>query len=176
MPRMVHGADAARDACVSESGALEGWFGNDCRTRLGPEGGAQMIVADSNLIASCVLMSEATDAALALRARDSDWQVPRLWRYEVLNVFATMIKAGRLSRTVADRLYRQLVAVLRAGERDSDPSRVLALVEEFGISGYDAQFVALAQELGVPLFTQDREILKKFPSVAQRFYRRGAST
>jgi len=129
-----------------------------------------MIVADSNLIASCVLRSEATDAALALRARDADWRMPRLWRYEVMNIFATMIKAKRMSRTVADRLYRRLVDVLRSGEQDPDPSKVLSLVEASGISGYDAQFVALAQELDAPLVTQDREVLKKFPTVAQRFY------
>ena len=129
-----------------------------------------MIVADSNLIASCVLMSEATESALKLRAQDGDWRMPRLWRYELMNILATMIKTKRLERETADRLYRQLVDVLGPGEQDPDPTRVLALVEEHGISGYDAQFVALAQELGVPLYTQDREVLKKFPLLAHRFY------
>ena len=59
-----------------------------------------MIVADSNLIASCVLKSEATITALAMLERDSDWRVPRLWRYEMLNILATMIKAKLLGRTV----------------------------------------------------------------------------
>jgi len=131
-----------------------------------------MIVADSNLIASCVLESEATAAALELRAKDPEWCMPRLWRYEVTNILATMIKAGRLEREVADGIQRRLVEVLQSGERDADPSSVLMLVEEFGISGYDAQFVALAQELGVPLYTQDKEILKKFPRLARRFYSR----
>jgi len=132
-----------------------------------------MIVADSNLIASCVLQSEATSAALALRVRDSDWRMPRLWRYEVMNILATMIKARRLGRSVADDIYRQLADVLRPGEQDPDPAKVTELVETFGISGYDAQFVALAQELGAPLYTQDKEILKKFPALAQSFYRKG---
>lgn len=129
-----------------------------------------MIVADSNLIASCVLESEATSAALKLREKDADWRVPRLWRYEVMNIFATMIKADRLSRIVAESVYNQMLAVLRSQEKDPDPSVVLSLVEEYGISGYDAQFVALAIELGVPLYTQDRELLKKFPKVTRPFY------
>lgn len=131
-----------------------------------------MIVADSNLIASCVLVSEATESALALRAQDGDWRMPRLWRYELMNILSTMIKAKRIDRVTAERTYRQLVEVLGPGEQDPDPARVLSLVEEFGISGYDAQFVALALELSVPLYTHDKEVLRKFPTLAHRFYRK----
>ena len=125
-----------------------------------------MIVADSNLIAACVLESKATSAALALHDRDSDWRVPRLWRYEMLNILATMIKARRLSKNDAESIYRSLLDALRPNETDPDPSAVLSLVERYGISGYDAQFVALARELGVKLFTQDKELLQKLPDVA----------
>ena len=129
-----------------------------------------MIVADSNLIASCVLKSEATITALALLERDSDWRVPRLWRYEMLNILATMIKAKRLSRSDAESTYRQLLDTLRAKEKDPDPSSVLSLVEQYGISGYDAHFVALARDLGVKLYTQDKELLKKFPETAVKWF------
>ena len=129
-----------------------------------------MIVADSNLIASCVLKSEATTAALALFERDPDWRVPRLWRYEMLNILATMIKAKRLSRSDAETTFRQLLDTLRTNERDPDSSFVLSLVEQYGISGYDAHFVALARDLGVKLYTQDRELLKKFPETAVKWF------
>ena len=71
---------------------------------------------------------------------------------------------------VAEGVYNQMLAVLRSQEKDPDPSVVLSLVEEYGISGYDAQFVALAIEFGVSLYTQDRELLKKFPKVTRPFY------
>ena len=129
-----------------------------------------MIVADSNLIASCVLKSEATTAALALLERDPDWRVPRLWRYEMLNILATMIKAKRLSRSDAETTFRQLLDTLRTNERDPDSSSVLSLVEQYGISGYDAHFVALARDLDVKLYTQDRELLKKFPETAVEWF------
>ena len=130
-----------------------------------------MIVADSNLIASCVLKSEATTVALALRERDPDWRVPRLWRYEMLNILATMIKAKLLSRSDAESTYRQLLDILRANEKDPDPAAVLTLVEEYGISGYDAHFVALARDFGVKLYTQDRELLQKFPGLAVKWFK-----
>ena len=56
-----------------------------------------MIVADSNLIASCVLESSATESAGRLREIDGEWYVPRLWRYEVANIPATMINVRGLS-------------------------------------------------------------------------------
>ena len=128
-----------------------------------------MIVADSNLIASCVLESAATESALALRREDPAWRVPRLWRYEVMNILSTMVKAKRLDKKSATALYTGLAAALEAGERDSPAKAVLDLVAAYGITGYDAQFVALALELGCNLYTQDKELLAKFPSIAKPF-------
>ena len=129
-----------------------------------------MIVADSNLIASCVLESEATEAALRFRRQDGDWAVPRLWRCEVMNIFATLTRTGRLAPGMAERLYAPLEDALRAGERDPSPASVFALCEKHGITAYDAQFVALARDLGCPLYTQDKELLRKFPRLARPFY------
>lgn len=131
-----------------------------------------MIVADSNLIASCVLESAATESARNLLFADGEWYVPRLWRYEVANVFATMIKAKRLSAGTASSIFAALVESLRSHEREPMPDDVFALVSEYGITGYDAQFVALARELNCPLYTQDKEILDKFPACARPYYRR----
>ena len=129
-----------------------------------------MIVADSNLIASCVLESEATESALRLRRQDGDWAVPRLWRYEVMNIFATLTRTGRLAPGMAERLYGPLADALRAGERDPTPASVFALCAKHGITAYDAQFVALARALECPLYTQDKELLRKFPDLARPFH------
>ncbi len=129
-----------------------------------------MIVADSNLIASCVLESTATESARHLRSADSEWYVPRLWRYEVTNILSTMIKAGRLPADSAPSIFGGLAESLKAYERDPIPEDVFDLVEQYGITGYDAQFVALAKELHCSLYTQDKEILKKFPKLAKPYY------
>jgi predicted nucleic acid-binding protein len=43
---------------------------------------------------------------------------------------------------------------------------VLRLSEQSRCSAYDCEFVAVAQDLGVPLITQDQQILRDFPSDA----------
>ena len=43
---------------------------------------------------------------------------------------------------------------------------VLELVKQSTCTAYDCEFVALAQELGVPLVTTDRQILDQFPHTA----------
>ncbi len=129
-----------------------------------------MIVADSNLIASCVLGSVATESALNLRAADSEWYVPRLWRYEVTNIFSTMIKVRELPVETALTLFASLSESLKAYEREPMSNDVFELVAEYGISGYDAQFVALARELHCALYTQDKELLEKFPDLAKPYY------
>lgn len=131
-----------------------------------------MIVADSNLIASCVLESAATQSALNLRAADGEWYVPRLWRYEVTNIFATMIKLRGLPVETASSLFAALSESLKAYEREPMPEDVFELVSEYGITGYDAQFVALAIELHCTLYTQDKELLEKFPTLAKPYYTR----
>ena len=129
-----------------------------------------MIVADSNLIASCVLESSATESARKLREIEGEWYVPRLWRYEVANILATMIKVRGLSVETATSVFAALSESLRPYEREPMAEDVFALVENYGISGYDAQFVALAQALNCDLYTQDKELLEKFPKLAKPFY------
>lgn len=129
-----------------------------------------MIVADSNLIASCVLESTATESARALRAADDEWYVPRLWRYEVANIFATMIKVRGLPVETASSLFAALSESLKVYEREPMHEDVFKLVAEYSITGYDAQFVALARELHCILYTQDKELLEKFPDCTKPYY------
>ena len=42
----------------------------------------------------------------------------------------------------------------------------LAIAHRYGCSGYDAEFVVLAQQLNCPLLTFDRKLLQLFADVA----------
>jgi hypothetical protein len=51
-------------------------------------------------------------------------------------------------------------------EYSVETTRVLDLVQESSCAAYDCEFVALAQELGVPLVTSDARVIKNFPHIA----------
>ena len=45
-------------------------------------------------------------------------------------------------------------------------SRVLNLASIGGCTAYDCEFVSIAEDLGRPLVTFDKKVLKQFPSIA----------
>lgn len=48
-----------------------------------------------------------------------------------------------------------------------DPVAVLNLVASSTCTAYDCEFVALANELRIPLITTDKQILRDFPRIAR---------
>ena len=125
-----------------------------------------MIVVDSNVIAYCWIHGERTALAHRLRRLDADWHAPLLWRSELRNILTGYRRDGSL----ADRQVRQIMAAAEAGlvgrEHHLPSDRVFAVTERFRLSAYDAEFVALAEILGVPLVTEVRAILRCWPGQA----------
>jgi len=125
-----------------------------------------MIVVDSNVIAYCWIHGERTALAHRLRRLDSDWHAPVLWRSELRNILTGYRRDGSLD---AEQV-RRIMAVAEAGfagrEHHLPSNRVFAATERYRLSAYDAEFVALAEILGVPLVTEDRAILRCWPGQA----------
>ena len=125
-----------------------------------------MIVADTNLLIYLYVQGQRTQESEAVLQQDAVWTAPLLWRSEFRNVLI------RLVRTDALQLEKALVIIDEAerwltGHEYSVVSRqVLDLASRSGCSAYDCEFVALAQDLEVPLVTNDRQILKAFPTIA----------
>ena len=71
----------------------------------------------------------------------------------------------RLDAGLREKLKKQ-IGLLTAAPRHPSPDNVLEMAAETGCSAYDAEFVVLAKELGVPLVTTDKELLEKFPGTA----------
>jgi predicted nucleic acid-binding protein len=125
-----------------------------------------VIVADTNLISYLLIEGEQTDLARAVWVQDSKWAMPPLWRSEFLNVLVVAHRAGVLDAKHASLLWRRSSVFLNATELEPDGEKVLEIAIEKGISAYDAQFVAVAAELGVPLITADKRLLSKCRSQA----------
>ena len=125
-----------------------------------------MLVADNTAIAHLHIAGALNPLARAVYVRDPDWFTVPLWRYEFVNVLTQVLRAGHISRTTADEAARLAIQRLVPWERLPDSLRVLDLAMTHKITGYDAHYVALAQSLSLPLLTEDRELLQKFPGTA----------
>lgn len=122
-----------------------------------------MIVVDSNVIAYCWLNTDLTATAQAVRLKDADWHVPLLWRSELRSILGGYARKGdltvRQATLVMDRVERELAG----SEHLVESGDVLALVGTTPLPAHACEFVALASALGVPLVTEDRDVLKALP-------------
>lgn len=125
-----------------------------------------MIVVDTNVIAYLLLGGEKTPQARAALRKDPVWAAPILWQSEFRNVLAMYLRQGQLVLSDALELVAEAESLLSGSEYRVESGQVLSLVAVSRCSAYDCEFVALAQELGVPLVTSDRQLLGAFPSVA----------
>lgn len=99
---------------------------------------------------------------------DSDWAAPRLWRDEVSNVLVIYEREGLLSREDALLAFSDAEAIIGENEYDIKIERILGVAKLTGCSSYDSQYIALAEDLGVTLYTYDKKILKNISSLAQK--------
>ena len=125
-----------------------------------------MIVADASLIAGLCIDGGQTALAEAVLEQDAVWVAPVLWRSEFRNVLAKCLADG-LMDLEASLVSLQMAEEAVAGREYAVDSRsVLELAARSKCTAYDCEYVALAQDLDVPLVTADKQILRAFPKIA----------
>jgi predicted nucleic acid-binding protein len=125
-----------------------------------------VIVVDSNVLAAKCLTSARTDTAEQVEQIDPVWIVPPLWRYEFQNFLAKAIWARQIMPGDAVGIWREVLARMSDNEHEPSGGKVLELAARHRITGYDANFIALAMEMGVVCVTEDTELHDKFPGEA----------
>lgn len=123
-----------------------------------------MIVVDTNVIGYLYITSARSAQAEQALRRDPQWAAPLLWRSEMRNVLALYVRQKLLSLEDACRIMEEATNLMRGQEYETASPQVLSLASASRCSAYDCEFVALAQDLGVPLVTVDRQILREFPA------------
>ncbi len=126
-----------------------------------------MIVADTNILAYLFLPTEHTAKAESLLKASPKWAVPTLWRSEFRNVLALYLRKNLLTLEQAVSIQAEAESLLQETEYMVNSLDVLNLVQQSKCSAYDCEFVALAQNLKLPLITMDKQILKEFAATAK---------
>jgi len=115
------------------------------------------------VLAYAVLPGERTAAALSLVERDPDWIAPPLWRRELRNVLATTMRLRRLSLASALLAFAAAEDLVTDATIESSTEECLRLAARGGVSAWDAEFVFVAEALGLPLVSADRRLSRAFP-------------
>lgn len=125
-----------------------------------------MIAVDTNVVAYLYLRSNYTKYAETLLQRDPEWVAPVLWRSEFRSVLAGFMRRKVLVYEQAREIQREAESLFAGHEYEVDSNRVLELVRDSNCSAYDCEFVALAMQLDVELFTMDAKLRRAFPTRA----------
>ena len=125
-----------------------------------------MIVADVNLVAYLLIPGERTDQSRAILQQDAEWSFPYLWRSEFRNILAMNIQHRGMSVSDAGLIWDSAASLARRHEYAVDPQAILHLVATRPLTAYDAEYVALAEHLRVPLVTFDQKLQAAAPETA----------
>ena len=86
--------------------------------------------------------------------------------HETLNVLTTYQRRGVLTLTQCKKLLEHAERFMQVAQCEVKMDTALAVAAQYAITGYDAQYVALAQSLHVPLITEDRKLNEAVPGIA----------
>lgn len=125
-----------------------------------------MIVVDTNIIAYLYLESGRSMQSEQALKKDPQWAAPLLWRSELRNVLARYLRKDILALEDIQWIMSEAALLMKGREYEVASLQVLKLVASSSCSAYDCEFVALAKDLGIPLVTVDKKILREFPKVA----------
>jgi predicted nucleic acid-binding protein len=123
-------------------------------------------VVDASVAAMLFLSEPLSERAHALfdglaAARPSRLHVPDFFYIEVAHVLLKHVRrAGYVRRQAAEDLECLLRLALRPTRVSLLAQSALAMAMEYGLSAYDASYVALSDWIGAPLVTADQRLLR----------------
>lgn len=126
-----------------------------------------MLVVDTNVVAYLLIDGDHTSAARELRVRDSDWQSEAFLLVEFTNVLAASIAAKRMTPSLAHDFLTNATALLEGQLRVIAHASVLEMAIRQRVTAHDARFLALAEQLGSRLVTEDARLRAAAPALTQ---------
>lgn len=125
-----------------------------------------MIVVDANILVYSLIKGDYSPLVRKLRERDMDWRTTGLCLHEILNVLATYQRRDILKLAQCKKLLEHAERFMKVAQCEVKMDAALAVAAKYAITGYDAQYIALAQSLNAPLITEDRKLRDAVPGIA----------
>lgn len=125
-----------------------------------------MIVVDANILVYSLIEGDYSPLVHKLREKDVDWRTTELCLHETLNVLATYQRRDVLTLAQCKKLLDHAERFMKVAQCEVKMNEALAVAAKYAITGYDAQYVALAQSLNAPLITEDRKLREALPGIA----------
>ena len=123
-----------------------------------------MLVVDTNVVCYLLIQGDRTKDAQALFSRDSDWRSEAFIMVEFSNVLARYRRMALLTSAQTQSLLAEAQRRVRNPVTVSHP-QALRLAERYGVSAYDARFLAAAESLGEKLVTEDAKMRAAAPAL-----------
>ncbi len=126
-----------------------------------------MIVVDTNIIVYLHIEGDKTQDVEKLFLQDPVWIAPSLWRDEFINVLCTYNKTDNLDMSTCFEIFNNAEKLMGDNIFTVPATKIIDTTKRTGCSGYDSQFIALAEDLDLTLYTYDQKILKNCNKVAK---------
>src|SRR5215216_4307992 len=126
-----------------------------------------MFIVDTNVVAYLLIHGDNTADAQKLYGRDPDWRSEAFLLVEFTNVLASSIATKRMTLTLARNFLAKAMGLFDGKLARVDHSVVLAIAVRHRVSAYDARFLALADQLGRRLVTEDTRVRAAAPALTQ---------
>jgi predicted nucleic acid-binding protein len=125
-----------------------------------------VIVVDANVLVYFWAGGPGARLARGVLERDPIWTAPLLWRSQFRNAMARLARGRLLNLEQAMAAIREAELHMGGHEYGVASHAVLTLARRSGCSAYDCEYVALAEDLEIPLVTFDDQVTRAFPDRA----------
>ncbi len=127
-------------------------------------------VIDASILAQTVIKEEYTELALKLIEKLESIYAPPLILYEIGNTLIILVHRKLITKEDALRKLRFLTAIPTLNIKEPTLNKVAEIAIELKTTFYDASYLTLALEIGVPLITADRKLCEKGKKVAETIH------
>ena len=126
-----------------------------------------MLVVDTNIIAPLYVQSADTGAVAKLFAQDQIWRTEPIALIELSNVLITYERARYITAATARDCLDRAAAFLQPNLFRVSYQAALDAALRYGTTADDARFLALADQLGSRLVTEDVKLRAAAPALTQ---------